>query len=109
MEEGRVVEMLEKKWVKTNDTINTQLVPPFEPLLAGMPSGREIHSSTTYVPPELDADVLEKMRAPPDPEEAKALMADGADSSDDEGPVESGLPGAYPGKPPYDSTATEYY
>ncbi|KAL8931664.1 MAG: hypothetical protein Q9216_007123 [Gyalolechia sp. 2 TL-2023] len=134
MEEGRVVEMLEKKWVKTNDTvsvfaavtfvllrcdieladlkgqINTQLVPPFEPLLAGMPSGREIHSSTTYVPPELDPDVLEKMRAPPDPEEARALMAaDGADSSDEEGPVESGLPGSFPGKSPYDNTASEYY
>lgn len=74
-----------------------------------MPSGREIHSSTIYVPPELDADTLEKMRAPPDPEEAKALMADGVDSSDDDVPVESGLPGAYPGQPPKDSAASEYY
>ncbi|KAL8931454.1 MAG: hypothetical protein Q9211_006948 [Gyalolechia sp. 1 TL-2023] len=109
MEEGRVVDMLERKWVKTNNTINTQLVPPFEPLLAGMPSGREIHSSTTYVPPQLDADVLETMRAPPDPDEAKALLADGVDSSDDEGPVESGLPGAFPGKSADDHASSEYY
>ncbi|KAI4179996.1 MAG: hypothetical protein L6R41_007516 [Letrouitia leprolyta] len=109
MEEGRILEMLEKKWVKLNDTINTQLVPPFAPLLAGMPSGREIHSSTIYVPPELDVDILEKMRAPPDPEEAKAFMAEDDDSSDDEAAVESGLPGAYLGKSPRDSTAREYY
>ncbi|KAL8778880.1 MAG: hypothetical protein Q9213_007195, partial [Squamulea squamosa] len=103
MEEARVVEMLERKWVKMNDTvrfdffeahctnivaetlsqINTQLIPPSEPLLAGMPSGREIHSSTPYAVPELDAVVLEKMRAPPDPDDAKALLNDD-DSSEDE-------------------------
>ncbi|KAL9597859.1 MAG: hypothetical protein Q9219_004880 [cf. Caloplaca sp. 3 TL-2023] len=109
MEEWRVVEMLERKWVRENDTINTQLVPPFEPLLAGMPSGREIHSSTTYVPPELDADVLEKMRAPPDPDEAGGLADDGSDSSDDEGPAESGPPGAFPVKATGGTAASEYY
>ncbi|KAL8800594.1 MAG: hypothetical protein Q9182_005056 [Xanthomendoza sp. 2 TL-2023] len=128
MEETRVVEMLEKKWVKVNDTvsydslrphinaryllirwkINTQLIPPFEPLLAGMPSGREIHSSTPYVPPELDADVLEKMRAPPDADDARALMNDD-DSSEDEEPAEGGLPGGFPSRPAGGAASNEYY
>ncbi|KAI4130616.1 MAG: hypothetical protein LQ341_006439 [Variospora aurantia] len=106
MEEGRVIEMLERKWEKMNDTINTQLIPPSESLLAGMPSGREIHSSKSYFPPELDADALEKMRAPPDPDEARTLMDDGDDSSDEDIPTGSNLPGAFPGR----STAgSEYY
>ncbi|KAL8707176.1 MAG: hypothetical protein Q9225_007808 [Loekoesia sp. 1 TL-2023] len=89
--------------------MNTQLVPPFEPLLAGMPSGREIHSSTMYVPPELDADVLEKMRAPPDPEEARALIDDDDDSSENEGRVEGGLPEAFPSRASNSTAASEYY
>ncbi|KAL8824441.1 MAG: hypothetical protein Q9170_008156, partial [Blastenia crenularia] len=89
--------------------INTQLVPPFEPLLASVPSGREIHSPTMYAPPELDADVLEKMRAPPDPVEARALMRDDSDSSDDGGPPHNDLPGAFPSKSVSGTTTTEYY
>ncbi|KAL8916243.1 MAG: hypothetical protein Q9172_006389, partial [Xanthocarpia lactea] len=108
LDEGRVVEMLEKKWVKMNDTINTQLIPPFEPLLAGMPSGREIHSSTPYVAPELGEDVLGSMRAPPDPDDARALMNDD-DSSEDEAPAAGGLPGAFPNRTPSGSAANEYY
>ncbi|KAL8808921.1 MAG: hypothetical protein Q9223_003566 [Gallowayella weberi] len=108
MEETRVVEMLEKKWVKINDTINTQLIPPFEPLLAGMPSGREIHSSTPYIPRELDADVLEKIRAPPDADDARALTNED-DSSEDEEPAEGGLPGAFPSRATGGAAANEYY
>ncbi|KAL8849768.1 MAG: hypothetical protein Q9221_005251 [Calogaya cf. arnoldii] len=104
IEEGRVLEMLEKKWVKMNDTINTQLIPPFEPLLASMPSGREIHSSTPYVGPELDIDVLERMRAPPDADDARALAGD-EDSSEDEA-HEDGLPGTFPSRV---AAADDYY
>ncbi|KAL8644233.1 MAG: hypothetical protein Q9210_007356, partial [Variospora velana] len=86
--------------------INTQLIPPFEPLLASMPSGREIHSLKPYVPPELDAGALEKMRAPPDPDEARALIDDGDDSSDEDVPARSDLPGAFPGR---STTGSEYY
>ncbi|KAL8758141.1 MAG: hypothetical protein Q9199_001725, partial [Rusavskia elegans] len=107
IEEGRVVEMLEKKWMKMNDTINTQLIPPFEPLLASMPSGREIHSSTTYVALELDTDVLERMRAPPDADDARALAGDD-DSSEDEAHVDS-LPGTFPSRVASGSAANEYY
>ncbi|KAL9605042.1 MAG: hypothetical protein Q9179_001638 [Wetmoreana sp. 5 TL-2023] len=113
IEEGRVVEMLERKWGKLNDTIlgkiNTQLIPPFEPLLAGMPSGREMHSSKSYVPPELDADVLEKMRAPPDLKDERVLMDDEENSSDEEASAEDGLPRAFPNKSASGHAASEYY
>lgn len=74
-----------------------------------MPSGREIHSSKSYVPPELDADILEKMRAPPDPDETGALMDDGDDSSDDDLPAESSLPGAFSSRPATGAVGSEYY
>ncbi|KAL8840247.1 MAG: hypothetical protein Q9176_003939 [Flavoplaca citrina] len=107
IEEGRVVEMLERKWTKMNDTMNTQLIPPFEPLLASMPSGREIHSSTQYKAPELDVDMIERMRAPPDVDEAGALARDD-DSSEDEADID-GLPGAFPCGVASLSAAQEYY
>ncbi|KAL8660944.1 MAG: hypothetical protein Q9202_006068 [Teloschistes flavicans] len=107
-EEARVVEMLEGKWGKVNDTIITQIIPPFEPLLAGMPSGREIHTSKPYVPPELDADVLEKMRAPPDPLDERTLD-DGDDSSDEDAAIENRLPGAFPSRSDGSHADSEYY
>ncbi|KAK5681163.1 hypothetical protein LTS10_006925 [Elasticomyces elasticus] len=82
LEETRVVEMLEAKWDKENSTINVQIVPPCEPLLASMPSGREYHSPQPYVPPQLDAGTLALMRAPPDPEE-RAFRGDEDDSGDE--------------------------
>lgn len=44
----------------------TQAIPPTGPLLAQMPSGREIHSIKPFEPPVLSAEVLEAMRAPPE-------------------------------------------
>jgi hypothetical protein len=44
-EEGRVLEWLERKWTKMNDTMNVQLVPDWRPLVAAMPSGRHTLSS----------------------------------------------------------------
>jgi hypothetical protein len=44
----------------------TQPIPPIGPLLAQMPSGREIHSIKLYQPPLLSPETLEAMRAPPD-------------------------------------------
>ncbi|KAK3310133.1 uncharacterized protein B0T15DRAFT_506834 [Chaetomium strumarium] len=66
LEETRVIEMLEVKWTKQNDTMLTQPIPPTGPLLAQMPSGREIHSIKPFEPPLLAPDMLEAMRAPPD-------------------------------------------
>ncbi|KAK5130908.1 hypothetical protein LTR08_001571 [Meristemomyces frigidus] len=98
LEEARVVEMLEAKWDKENDTVNVQLVPPYEPLLASMPSGREYHSPQPYIPPKLDAGTLAQMRAPPDPDEA-AFRGDEEDSGGEEGyGTRSAEPvGAFPG------------
>jgi len=97
-EEARVADMLEAKWDRENSTINTQIVLPFEPLLASMPSGREYHSPQPYSPPTLDAQTLAWMRAPSDPEE-RAFRGDEDDSGGEE--VYSGRPGdpvgAFPG------------
>ncbi len=95
-EEARVVEMLESKWEKENSTVNVQAVPPFEPLLANMPSGREYHAPESYRPPALDAETLAQMRAPPDPSQ-HAFRGD-EDDSGDEVPFERPEPvGAFPG------------
>ncbi|KAL8635143.1 MAG: hypothetical protein Q9228_007338, partial [Teloschistes exilis] len=88
--------------------INTQIIPPFEPLLAGMPSGREIHTSKSYVPPELDADILDKMRAPPDPLDERG-MDDDDESSDEDEAIENRLPGAFPGRSNGSHADSEYY
>ncbi|KAI9037440.1 pH-signaling protein PalC [Aspergillus affinis] len=80
-EEGRVIEMLEVKWVRMNDTINTQLIPPSADLLANLPSGRDIHSAPVpYKLPSLDEDRLAGMRAPP----AEDDFAPGSDVDDSE-------------------------
>ncbi|KAF2467541.1 pH-response regulator protein-like protein palC [Lindgomyces ingoldianus] len=94
-EEGRVVDMLLQKWVKMNDTMGVQLIPPSEPLLAGMPSGREYHAAKLFVTPALDEDSIVRMRAPPDPGDA-AFKGDEEDSGDEE---ERGIApvGAFPG------------
>ncbi|KAM5451176.1 hypothetical protein MaudCBS49596_003881 [Microsporum audouinii] len=80
-EEGRVIDMLEKKWVKMNDTINTQLIPSSTSYISNLPSGRDIHTAPApYVPPMLEPGQLERMRAPVE------LTSDNVEveSSDDE-------------------------
>ncbi|OCL09951.1 hypothetical protein AOQ84DRAFT_397114 [Glonium stellatum] len=106
-EEGRVVDMLEKKWVKMNDTMGVQLIPPSESLLAGMPSGREYHTPKTYIPPALDEDVMARMRAPPDPSDA-AFEGD-EDDSGDENNNRSSPVGAFPGTKGEYSGGNVYY
>jgi hypothetical protein len=95
-EEARVVEMLEAKWDRENSTINVQLVPPHEPLLAGMPSGREYHVPKAWVPPSLGNDVLVRMRAPPTPDE-KAFRGEEDDSGGEDGYPRAEPVGAFPG------------
>jgi hypothetical protein len=97
-EEARVLEMLDAKWGKMNDTINTQLIPPFQPLLATMPSGREMYTIKPYVPPSLDALTLQAMRAPPSPGGSLRFGDGEGDSSEDEGGGGIGtVVGAFPG------------
>ncbi|WEW58629.1 hypothetical protein PRK78_004097 [Emydomyces testavorans] len=100
-EEGRVIEMLETKWVKMNDTvsqfqpllINTQPVPSSTSYLSTLPSGRDIHSPPgPYVPPLLDSDHLARMRAPPESPEPENVDAE---SSEDEAETPSERRGGY--------------
>lgn len=122
LEECRVLNMLEKKWNKSNDTvrfvsrnsssfseqvqINSQIIPPWESLLATAPSGRNIHSSKLFVPPCLDVDVLERMRAPPD-EDDTDLACD--DESTEENDIRDNPPGIFAGGASTKSGEASYY
>ena len=83
--------------------INSQVIPPIGSLMGTMPSGREIHSLKPFSPPNLDASVLESMRAPPD----RADNYDGA-SSDEEGERSEPV-GAFPGTKADYSGSSNYY
>ncbi|KAK2764544.1 hypothetical protein FQN54_009239 [Arachnomyces sp. PD_36] len=96
-EEGRVLDMLEAKWVKMNDTINTQLIPSPKTLLTTLPSGRDIHSPQSYTPPSLGDSQLIRMRAPPeDDDNLPGAGDDGMDSSSEDDGGDFGKPGAVP-------------
>ncbi|KAK2802368.1 hypothetical protein FQN50_007365 [Emmonsiellopsis sp. PD_5] len=91
-EERRVLDMLEGKWVKMNDTINTQLIPSSASYVANLPSGRDIHSTPApYLPPQLDADHLVRLRAPPDSSDSLDVI----DSSDEDVDEPTPSRGAY--------------
>ncbi|KAJ5091126.1 hypothetical protein NUU61_005996 [Penicillium alfredii] len=107
-EEGRVIAMLETKWVRMNDTINTQLVPPSAPLLSNLPSGRDIHvPPAPYKPPSLDEDQLASMRAPPDENDDMRFGSDPDDSDEDAAPSDApGPPGGFPDR---SQTASSVY
>ncbi|KAL2817451.1 hypothetical protein BDW59DRAFT_133259 [Aspergillus cavernicola] len=94
-EEGRVIEMLETKWLRMNDTINTQLIPSSTDLLTNLPSGRDIlPPQPPYKPPTLDDEHLTRMRAPP----TELELSPGSDpeDSDVESPPRGDTPGAFP-------------
>ncbi|KAL8743267.1 MAG: hypothetical protein Q9190_004367 [Brigantiaea leucoxantha] len=95
LEEARVIDMLEKKWTRMNDTMNTQLIPPFEPLLNSMPSGRDVHQTRAFNLPVLDADILERMRAPPEKDDVR-ISADEESSDDEPGTEGRNPPGTFP-------------
>ncbi|CAP69306.1 uncharacterized protein PODANS_1_9700 [Podospora anserina S mat+] len=105
LEERRVIEMLEGKWVRQNDTIMTQPIPPIGPLLAQMPTGREIHTVKPFQPPLLEPNVLEAMRAPPDRSDEYGNYP----SSDEETAVDSSIAGAFPGTQGEYRTGTPNY
>ncbi|KAI1960794.1 hypothetical protein LOZ58_003867 [Ophidiomyces ophidiicola] len=66
-EEIKVLEMLETRWMKMNDTVNTQFIPSSTSYLSSLPSGRDIHTPPgPYVPPKLDSDQIMRLRGPPD-------------------------------------------
>ncbi|KAL3474817.1 hypothetical protein BJX99DRAFT_248007 [Aspergillus californicus] len=102
-EEGRVIEMLETKWARMNDTINTQVIPPSTDYLTNLPSGRDIlPPQPPYKLPVLDSELLARMRAPP----AEVELGPGSDldDSDVESPPRGDTPGAFP-----ERTDSAYY
>lgn len=87
LEEGRIVEYLDHKLTKENDTMNVQLIPEWKPLLATLPSGMNMPIEQTWRPLVLEEDELAVMRAAPEDDElapAGGAAADGASSDDDE-------------------------
>jgi hypothetical protein len=75
--------------------------------MAAMPSGREIHSLKPFIPPVLEASVLEGMRAPPD-------RSDDYDSgsSDEDGDAQDpvgAFPGEFPGAKDYSGAGSSNY
>ena len=89
--------------------MNVQVVPPFEPLITNMPSGREYHSPKLYEPPTLDEAVIMTMRGPPDPSELDRARNHG-DPSEDEGDDANDLVGAFPGtRSDYVGRGDSYY
>lgn len=73
--------------------------------MASMPSGREMHSVKPFMPPVLEASVLEKMRAPPD-----RMDDHGGDGSSDEDEGAEDPVGAFPGtKADYSGAGSSKY
>ncbi|KAJ5256532.1 hypothetical protein N7478_012636 [Penicillium angulare] len=108
-EEGRVIATLETKWVRMNNTMNTQAIPPSGPLLSNLPSGRDIHAPPApYQPPSLDEDHLMRMRAPPKDDRDEFFANDPDDSDEEDIPSDiRGTPGDFPDRSQTASTA--YY
>lgn len=88
--------------------MNTQLIPPSAPLLANLPSGRDIHTPPApFTPPSLDEDQLLRMRAPPDESQYFRFASDPDDSEDNGDPVSTpGPPGGFPDR---SQTASNVY
>ncbi len=111
-DEGRVLDMVEKKWAKVNDTVSIskrrykvrlgltsqqmtmQKIPSFQALLASMPSGRECQQPTTFSIPLLPESALAALRGPPEPKSSGWVDSDesGSNEGDSTDPV-----GAFPG------------
>ena len=89
-----------------NMQISTQLIPPSDPLVAKMPSGRDIHSTKLFAAPVLGEESLTQMRAPPDADE---MDGDDNSSDDDDDEVQNSVPGTFLGSSSAASTGTSYY
>jgi hypothetical protein len=86
--------------------VDVQVVPPSDPLVANLPSGRDVFEAEPYQPPRLEEDILSKMRAPPDMIDRRG--ADDSDSDDDM-QVHKDPVGAYPGMKQEYTQANTYY
>ncbi|KAL9619564.1 MAG: hypothetical protein Q9160_005840 [Pyrenula sp. 1 TL-2023] len=105
-EEMRILDWLERKWVKMNDTVNVQLVPELREVVKNMPSGREGLERSVWKPPEMDGGELGRMRAVGGGGGGDGTGFEGESSGDDleqelgvgdGGSVRRGPVGAFPG------------
>ena len=91
-EESRILDYLDKKLTKENDTVNVQLVPEWKPLLATMPSGMVMPIDERWKPAVLEEDDLASMRGPP--EDGENMQGDSSDEGSEKRPQ---AVGAFPG------------
>ncbi|KIX05231.1 uncharacterized protein Z518_06103 [Rhinocladiella mackenziei CBS 650.93] len=92
LEEGRIVEYLDQKMNKENDTINVQLIPEWKPLLAMLPSGMNMPIDEKWKSNLLEEDELAAMRAPPEDDN----LGDGISTDEEDGNGKQPV-GAFPG------------
>ena len=100
---------MQSQYTLTRWQINTQLIPPSEPLVANMPSGREVHVTKPYQPPKLDDDTLARMRVPADVANERMAGDDDSSSNDEDDKGQISLSGAFPGSSVSASHDNSYY
>lgn len=96
-EEARILEYLEKRLIKSNNTVHFQKVPEHKPLLNTLPGGMNMPlGGEKWQPPTLSEDELVQMRAPPDTDatDRDSSGDENEDYHDSRGP---GPAGAIPG------------
>lgn len=93
-EEVKVLEALEEKWRKLNDSVMFQPLPEMGELNKRIPSGREIHSLKIWEAPRLGADEMRALKA----EGTQAAYEEDADSEEE---VEKEVGVGYVGKEGY--------
>lgn len=97
-EEGRILEWLERRWRKMNDTVNVQIVPEWREMLKSMPSGRDMPLPAAWAPVVLDEAELAKMRAPPEVNAVAEESSGDEDGGQELGQRPRGTPGSFPGE-----------
>jgi hypothetical protein len=83
-EEARILEYLDAKFTKENDTVDVQIVPDWRPLVALMPGAMVFPVDEKWAPTVLEEDELAAMRALPDAEDLEMGKAGGGSSDEDE-------------------------
>jgi hypothetical protein len=87
--------------------MNVQVIPPSEPLLSRLPSGRELVAPTAFQPPSLSRDELALKRAPPDPNDLEFQGNEDDSSDEDAAAVE--ISGAFPAERSQTTSSSFYY
>ncbi|OBT95064.1 hypothetical protein VE01_07335 [Pseudogymnoascus verrucosus] len=104
-EEARVLAALETKWVRENDTVNSQHIPDPGALTGEMPSGREIYTVKAWEPVVLGGEELRRLRGPPGGEGGGEGEGGSSDSEEEGGSggreADRVVVGAFPGSGGY--------